>query len=89
MYISTSIRKLSSFVLSPVNGVGAFIFISSKDGMGAGTGAGGGVGGEDGGGVRKVGSGRSVCMEVVANAIAMLRSRSVSCSCVVHGMRRS
>ena len=36
-YISISIKKLSSFVLSPVNGIGVFIFISLKDGMGAGS----------------------------------------------------
>ena len=80
MYISTSIKKSSSFVLSPVNRVGVFIFISLKDGMGAGAGGGGGVSGEDGGGAGKVGSERSVCMEVVANAMAILCSRSVSCS---------
>ena len=80
MYISTSIRKSSSFVLSPVNGVGAFIFISLKEGIGTGVGGGGGVDGEDGSGAGKVGLERSVCMEVAANAIAILCSRSVSCS---------
>ena len=80
MYISTSIRKSLSFILSPVNGVGAFIFISLKEGIGAGAGGGGGVGGENGGGAGKVGSERSVCMEVAVNAIAILHLRSVSCS---------
>ena len=74
----TSIKKSSSFVLSPINGVGVFIFISLKDGMGAGGGCwGGGVDGEDGGEREKVGSARLVCIEVPVNAIVVLHSRSV------------
>ena len=81
IYISTSIKKLSSFVQSPINGIGVFIFISLKDGICIDAGGwSGGVSGEDGGGAEKVGLERSVCMEIVANAIAILFSRSVSCS---------